>query len=240
MLKLLRYLIVILAGIFICLMIAVLSCLRPRNPDNTRQFCQLFRLLHPILGVQVSPSPNQFHYPHPAVYVANHQSSLDMFLYPGFLPPRTTLIGKNSLKYIPFFGVAYWLAGNIFLDRDNHNRAVQTLKKVAVVMLRNRLSIFIFPEGTRSHGGGLLPFKRGAFALAIAAQVPVIPICFSSTHKNIDLNKWQSGEVRATVLPALNTEGLSRNDTRALADQCQQQMSAAITELDQQIATNAV
>ena len=236
MLKILRYLVLIIVGILICFMVAILSCLRPRNPENTRQFCQLFRLVHPLLGVKVRPPKTDAHYPYPAVYVANHQSSLDMFLYPAFLPPRTTLIGKNSLKYIPVFGLAYWLAGNIFLDRDNHSRAWETLQKVAVIMLRKQLSIFIFPEGTRSNGDGLLPFKRGAFALAIAAQVPVVPICFSSTHKNIDLNRWRSGEVQAMCLSPISTAGLGRSDARQLADQCQQQMALAIEQLDQQVA----
>lgn len=235
MLKALRYVGVTLAGSIICLLVIVLCCCRPRHPNNTRDFAQLFRLVLPLLGVRYQQSNQAPVQGTPAIYVANHQSNFDMFFCAAVLPQRATLIGKNSLKYIPVFGLTYWLSGNIFLDRNNHSKAWKTIRKVAEQVREKRLSIFIFPEGTRSGKAGLLPFKRGAFALAIEAQVPIVPVCTSSTYKNIDLNRWQAGEVRAEYLPPISTEGMTRADARRLAEQCRQQMAECIDRLDQQI-----
>ena len=72
-------------------------------------------------------------------------------------------IGKKSILWMPLFGQIYWLSGNILIDRANRARAFETLAQTAVKIKEKCLSIWIFPEGTRSRGRGLLPFKAGAF-----------------------------------------------------------------------------
>lgn len=237
MLKIIRLVFATLYFLSYCLIAVLLCFLRPRHPNNTRDLCIPVTWARRFLGIHFTrlnetPLPDQ-----PAVYIGNHQDTLDLFICTGCLPPRTTLIGKSSLKYIPLFGWAYWLAGNIFLDRENRSKAWVTMTKVAKVMVRRRLAIYLFPEGTRSRGRGLLPFKSGAFVLAIEAQVPIIPVCFSSTHKNIDLNRWHAGFATAQYLEPISTEGLTRRDAKALALQCHELMARQIDEMDGEIAT---
>ena len=75
-----------------------------------------------------------------------------------------------------FVGELYWLTGNILIDRANRSKAMDTISQVAEQIKKNKVSVWMFPEGTRSRGRGLLPFKTGAFHAAIAAQVPIVPI----------------------------------------------------------------
>uniref|UniRef100_A0A8C3ME12 1-acylglycerol-3-phosphate O-acyltransferase n=1 Tax=Geospiza parvula TaxID=87175 RepID=A0A8C3ME12_GEOPR len=88
------------------------------------------------------------------------------------LPRRCVPIAKKEILYMGTFGLACWLAGVIFIDRKRREESIGTLTEV--------LRVLIFPEGTRNHGGSMLPFKRGAFQLAVKAQVPIIPVVLSS------------------------------------------------------------
>lgn len=89
----------------------------------------------------------------------------------------------------------------------------------------------MFPEGTRSRGRGLLPFKTGAFHAAIGANVPVVPIVCSSTE-HVKLNRWDNGVVIVEVMPAVSTDGLSKEDVRKLSDECRTMMEQKLNELN--------
>ncbi|HET8947727.1 MAG TPA: lysophospholipid acyltransferase family protein [Candidatus Polarisedimenticolia bacterium] len=111
----------------------------------------------------------------PAVYASNHQSLFDIPVLVLTMPVDFRMVAKKSLLYVPVFGWALWLAGFLFIDRSNRERAIRTLDQAAG-RLRRGTSIVVFAEGTRSPDGTLLPFKRGGFVLAIQAGVPVIPV----------------------------------------------------------------
>ena len=111
----------------------------------------------------------------PAVYAANHQSLFDIPVLVLSMPADFRMVAKRSLLFVPIFGQALWLAGFLFIDRSNRERAIRTLGRAAE-RLRRGTSIVVFAEGTRSPDGRLLPFKRGGFVLAIEAGVPVIPV----------------------------------------------------------------
>jgi lysophosphatidate acyltransferase len=116
--------------------------------------------------------------PKPAIFVLNHQTEMDAIIFSKICPKRCTMMGKSSLKHIPIFGWILGWVGFIFVDRNDVGRATKTLEN-AVKMIRNRYySILVCPEGTRSRftEPKLLPFKRGAFYLAIRAGVPIIPV----------------------------------------------------------------
>jgi len=119
----------------------------------------------------------------PCIYVCNHASVLDVFL--GIWMSRTGTCGvaKKEIIYYPFLGQFFWLAGHLTIDRGNNAKAVQSLKKLVDFVMKNRLSIYIWPEGTRSKDGRLLPFKKGAFHLALATKLPVVPIVLRGTHR---------------------------------------------------------
>jgi len=131
----------------------------------------------------------------PVVYVANHQSNLDMFTVSAAVQKNTVTVGKKSLKWFPFFGQMYWLTGNILIDRKNTDKAMGTINQTVEKIKEKGYSVWLFPEGTRSKGRGLLRFKTGAFRTALEAGVPVVPVCASNLHGAIQWNRWNNGKI---------------------------------------------
>ena len=113
----------------------------------------------------------------PAVFIFNHQSGIDMLLLCKLLRRDIIGIAKQEVRMNPLFGPAFALAGTVFIDRFDRERAIEALQP-AVDALRQGLSIAIAPEGTRSPTPRLGRFKKGAFHLALAARVPIVPIVF--------------------------------------------------------------
>ena len=116
----------------------------------------------------------------PVVYVSNHQSWFDIFALMCVVPGQMRFVAKKELAKIPMLGRAIRSAGHIYIDRQNRQAAVSAYEEAAVY-IRAGMSAVVFAEGTRSRTGELLPFKKGPFVLAIAAQVPVIPIYCAGT-----------------------------------------------------------
>jgi lysophosphatidate acyltransferase len=114
----------------------------------------------------------------PCVLIGNHQSELDVLLLGAVFPPYCAVTAKSSLKLVPFLGQFMALSGTVFIDRSNRNSAVAAFEGAAEEMKRERQSVFIFPEGTRSHASGPVmgSFKKGAFHLAVQAGVDVVPV----------------------------------------------------------------
>jgi len=98
------------------------------------------------------------------------------------------------------------------------------------------MSLWVFVEGTRSHGKGLGPFKKGAFQMAINAQVPILPVCANNYTRTMNLNRWHGGTVILRALPPIATTGLTLDDLPALMATCHAQMAACIEELDREAA----
>ncbi|MFK3973822.1 lysophospholipid acyltransferase family protein [Pseudomonas sp. NPDC087358] len=217
----------------------LLGLCRPFNPDNSRLCARLYalpamRILRLRLTAQMGPS---FEGSRPCVIVANHQSNYDLFILGNIVPPRTVCIGKKSLKWVPFFGQLFWLAGNVLIDRGNPLRARLSIRQTTETLQHKDTSIWVFPEGTRNLGKGLLPFKRGAFQMAIEAGVPIVPVCVSTYVRDMRLNAWDSGQVMIRALPALPTAGLTCEDIPALIERCHGQMQQCIEQMDTQLRT---
>lgn len=138
-----------------------------------------------------------------AVYVANHQNTYDIFTISSAVRPNTVSVGKKSLQWIPFFGQMYKLTGNILIDRKNTTKAMDTIAITAKNIKEKNMSVWLFPEGTRSNGHGLQPFKTGAFRTAVMAGVPIIPICLSNVHEKIKWNRWNNGKLIIEFLPPI-------------------------------------
>ena len=112
----------------------------------------------------------------PQVLVSNHVSFYDVFALAAIVPVPYAFVAKKELERIPFFGMAWKAAGHISVDRTDRARAIQSLRRAAESIREARSTVIIFPEGTRSLSGEMLPFKKGAFMLAIEAGVPVVPV----------------------------------------------------------------
>jgi 1-acyl-sn-glycerol-3-phosphate acyltransferase len=171
----------------------------------------------------------------PAVFVVNHQSSFDLITFGEFYPRNTIVIGKKEVGWIPIFGWIYVLAGNVLIDRKKTNQAVAGLSQVAQAIQKKRVSIWIFPEGTRNRkGSGLLPFKKGAFHTAIQAQVPIVPMLSSSLSRLVSWRerKLISGVLQVRVLPPISTRGLGIDQVEKLAEETRKKMNDALEFLE--------
>ena len=237
MLILLRAIAVILCCILISVIGTIYAFIRFKNPNNVSTVARWFGRLYPFFGLQVEHrfEPNAYNVG-PCIYVGNHQNNYDMVTISYMVMPRTVSVGKKSLIWIPFFGIVYWITGNILLDRDNRSKAHSTMTELARRINQDKLSVWMFPEGTRSRGRGLLPFKTGAFHAAIAAGVPVVPVVCSTTHNQVDLNRWDNGKVICELLPPIDTSGYTKDNVRELAEYCHGIMQQRIAELDAELA----
>ena len=212
----------------------VIVLLRPLNPDNTRLCGRVYSLpALRILGMDYHLQVDELKkLTSPCVIVVNHQSNFDLFMLGSVVPRRTVTIGKTSLRWVPIFGQIYWLAGNVLIDRGDATKAKAAMVKTTDALQHQDTSIWVFVEGTRNLGKGLLPFKKGAFQMAIAAGVPIVPICCSNYKRTMRLNRWRTGPLRIRALPPISTEGMTPDDMPNLMEQCRAQMVACIDELD--------
>uniref|UniRef100_H0XKN6 1-acyl-sn-glycerol-3-phosphate acyltransferase n=1 Tax=Otolemur garnettii TaxID=30611 RepID=H0XKN6_OTOGA len=165
---------------------------------------------------------------HPCVIISNHQSILDMM---GIglmevLPKRCVQIAKQELLFLGPVGLIMYLGGVLFINRQRSSTAVSVMADVGQRMVKENLKVWIYPEGTRNDNGDLLPFKKGAFYLAIQAQVPIIPVVYSSfsSFYNTRTKLFTSGTVTVQVLDAIPTSGLTKDDVPKLVDTCHQAM----------------
>ena len=144
----------------------------------------------------------------PAIFVTNHSSALDVFISMGLCPYGGCGVGKKEVAKIPFFGWAYWLSGHLLIERSNREKAVDSMSKLSDFVNKNNLSIWIWPEGTRSMNGKLIPFKKGFVHLALATGLPIVPIVLHGAHERWPAKTMQfyPGDVRVEVLDSIQTD----------------------------------
>ncbi|NXK41437.1 PLCA acyltransferase, partial [Piprites chloris] len=205
----------------------ILSIPRGRNVENAMIFRTLALPLKHILGIQiVVKGKENLRTKKPFVMVLNHQTSLDILVLMEILPRRCISISKKETLYMGTFGLASWLAGTVFIDRKDREGSINTLTEVAQSMHKDNLRVLIFPEGTRNRGGSMLPFKRGAFQMAVKAQVPIIPVVFSSYNSfyNQKEKRFTRGKLIIQILPEVETLGLGPDDVPKLTEQVRDSM----------------
>lgn len=235
MLKILRIVVVVAASIAISLFGTIYALIRGRHPSSVSVVAKMFGSLHTLVGLKLI-TRNKNAWSRPAIYIGNHQNNYDMVTIAAMVPERTVSIGKKSLIWIPFFGLVYWATGNIFIHREKRSSAINTMNRVGEIIREKQISIWMFPEGTRSRGRGLLPFKAGAFHTAIAAGVPIVPVVCSSLHNKVDLNRLHNGIVICEQLDPIDTSSYDRDNVKELIEKCHQIMAAKLAELDQEVA----
>ncbi len=149
----------------------------------------------------------------PAVFIFNHQSGIDPLLVCKLLRRDFVGISKQEVRSIPVLGQLFELAGTIFVDRFNHAEAVKALEP-AVEALHRGLSIAIAPEGTRSIGPRLGRFKKGAFRMAMAGGVPIVPIVIHNAVDALPKHGYiiRPASVEVTVLPPVATTDWTHDD----------------------------
>lgn len=135
----------------------------------------------------------------PAVFISNHQTELDVLMLGSIFPKYCSVTAKSSLKKMPFLGWFMTLSGSVFIDRKNTKDAREAMQGAADQMSKRQQSVYMFPEGTRSYAKEpmLLPFKKGAFHLAVQAQVPIVPVVVANYSDVLYIKKFvfKSGKI---------------------------------------------
>jgi len=154
----------------------------------------------------------------PYVAVSNHESYADIFLI-SHLPWEMKWLSKETMFKIPCFGWMMRMAGDIEVRRGERTSIVRAMKE-ARDRLSKRVSVMIFPEGTRSRDGELLPFKDGAFRLALEAGAPILPIVVAGTRDCMQKGtfRFQKARARVKVLPPSEVTGMTIADVAELRD----------------------
>jgi len=156
----------------------------------------------------------------PFVIASNPQSWFDIFLLAAALPGSLRFVAKKELARVPLLGRAMRHAGHIFIDRQNRQAAFGAYEEAAAA-IREGISAVVFPEGTRSRTGELLPFKKGPFVLAIAAGVPLVPAYCAGTFTLLPKGSWRIRPHPVALLfgRPIPTEGLRYEDRERLMEQ---------------------
>jgi 1-acyl-sn-glycerol-3-phosphate acyltransferase len=162
------------------------------------------------------------------VVVANHESTADPFLL-SFLPWDMRWIAKEEIFRIPLIGWLMRCSGDISLKRGDRNSVVQMMDECKSTLAAG-CPVMIFPEGTRSPDGNLLPFKDGAFQLAIEAGVPILPVVIAGTRNCRPKGSKWFGKARAhaRVLEPISTKGLTLDDVASLRDRTRDTLRDAL------------
>ena len=171
----------------------------------------------------------------PYVVVSNHESFVDMLI--SHLPTEMKWMSKIEILRIPLVGWMMRLARDIPLERGDATSTAKALE-ASSERLNSKVSVMIFPEGTRSKTGELREFKSGAFRLAIEHQVPVLPLAVHGTRAALRKHDWLLGHGRAEVrvLDPVSTEGMTMDDMPALRTQVRDMISAARDDLRREFA----
>ncbi len=128
---------------------------------------------------------------HPQIIASNHQSWFDVFALAATIPKRYRFIAKEELRSIPLFGLAWESAGHVSIDRKDRSKAIRALDTAAAIMRKDNSAIVIFPEGTRSPTGELLPFKKGAFMMALRTGIEILPAACIGTRAIQKKGDWR-------------------------------------------------
>jgi 1-acyl-sn-glycerol-3-phosphate acyltransferase len=193
-----------------------------------RRFGKLTSQITPLWDFEVLGSPPDDIHKQPYVVVANHESTADPFLI-SWLPWDMRWVGKEELWKLPVLGWMLHLSGDIPVRRGDRESA-QKMRRTCLDTLSRGMSIMIFPEGTRSSKGELLPFKNGAFKLALEAQVPILPIAVEGTRACRPKGSMWFGRAnaKAHVLKPIPTAGLGIESLDDIRDQARNSIALAL------------
>ena len=204
------------------------------SPDYLHTYARFWARVSLLLaGVRLTVEGHKHLPAVAAVYMPNHQSNFDILaLYAG-LPVQFRWLAKEELFRIPLFGFAMRRTGYIPVDRSDHKKAIRSMAEAAR-RISEGTSVVVFPEGTRSPDGALLPFKKGGFVLAIDAAAPIVPVAISGSHEVMPKHShWiRGGHIRITLCPAVPTAGTTAAERDALMEAVRRPIAEALGEAE--------
>jgi len=224
---------------YMCMgVIMTILCLpRPRHPDNGVLAAKIMKYINKMVGITWTIEGSE-HLSNDsgAVVIMNHQSSIDVIAMFEIWPilKKAAPVAKKSLLYAGPFGLGCWLLGVVFIDRSSKT-SHRDVNSAGAKAMNEGLKLMIFPEGTRNSSKNLsmLPFKKGAFHVALSAQMPIIPVVISE-YSFLDVRKWifKPGHAVIKVLPPIATSEYSKENLDDLVDSTRSKMIETLAELD--------
>lgn len=195
-----------------------------------RRLCVLHQWLNPMWKFKTSgqlPANKR----NPYVMVSNHESFVDMLLL-SHLKMEMKYLSKESILRIPLVGWMMKMSGDVSLLRGDRSSGAAALV-VCEKWLKRKMSVMIFPEGTRSFDGEMRGFKDGAFVLAIRTQTPMLPVVVHGTRSALRKSDWRMGDAKAEVrvLEIIETTGMTLDDVPALRERVRDVMIAEIAKM---------
>lgn len=165
----------------------------------------------------------------PLVFVSNHQNLLDILALSSALPYPFGFVAKEELARVPFLGLAIRNSACVFIDKSDARRAIVSLK-AAGERIRGGNSVLVFAEGTRSFGPTLKPLKKGAFAIAVEARVPMVPVTIVDAYRLMNEKKrlMRPGTIHIVVGEPIDLAGYTRRDIPRLMDDVRDRMIAEL------------
>ncbi|KAI6034998.1 hypothetical protein F5J12DRAFT_7781 [Pisolithus orientalis] len=172
----------------------------------------------------------------PAVMVANHQSMLDILYLGRMFPQKAAIMAKRELQWTPL-GPWMFMSGAVFIDRGNSSKARASLEAAGEKIKSKRISLMMYPEGTRhcQEEPSLLPFKKGAFHMAAQAGIPIIPVVCENYWRIYHKGVFDTGTIKLRVLPPISTVGLTVADVSELAARVRDQMLDTLREISAKV-----
>lgn len=171
----------------------------------------------------------------PQVIASNHISWFDVFALASIIEVPYHFVAKKELLRIPLFGAAMEAAGHITIDRSNRDRAIESLRAAGEKIRANPGAVVIFPEGTRSRTGRLMPFKKGAFVLAAESRVAVVPAAISGSFEIMRKGSWKITPRTIHIhflspIPPHEVSALAAGGTEPLMDVVRARIAAVVGE----------
>jgi len=186
-----------------------------------------------IMGIEFQVEGEEHMETPSAIYIGNHQSMLDILYLGRIFPKKCSIMAKKELQWAPLLGQYMSLSGAVFVDRSNNKDALKALAAAGDDMKSKGVSLWVFPEGTRSssESPNLLSFKKGAFHLAVQAGVPIVPVVCENYWRLYRKGTLEEGALRIRVLPPISTTGLTPADVTELAERTRETMLDTLREI---------
>lgn len=178
-------------GVTVSILFRIIGCPGLSQWATARSFKYVMRLATGVT-CEIEDPHNYLNTTRPCVFIGNHQSELDVLILGYIFPRYCSVTAKSSLRNIPFLGWFMRLSGSVFIDRQNSKSARSAMQGAANHIRRDSQCVYMFPEGTRSYAKEplLLPFKKGAFHLALQAGVPIVPVVTANYSDILYVPGW--------------------------------------------------
>ena len=184
-----------------------------------------------IVGVRVRVEGTDNIPPGVCMFAANHVSNIDPLAFVPAIPRRVGLLVKSELFRVPILAKAMRMAGFVPVQRENREAAAGSVEE-ALKYLKEGLSFAVYPEGTRSRDGRMLPFKKGAFLMAVRAKVPVVPVSIVGAQDLMRKGEWavRPGEVTIRFGPAVDASAYTVEQRAILLARLEELVAAGLPE----------